>query len=98
VAAVDTVTDGYFVLYPPAQRLKSGYISVLPVSVTVPADGDSTAGFALCWAAPAAFAPTSDPAKPTATTVIAAATKRARRVERIKGPPLEVVAVDWVAV
>src|SRR3974377_211506 len=42
VPAVWMVTLEYLVLYPPAQRLNSGYIRVLPVSVTVPPEGVSS--------------------------------------------------------
>jgi hypothetical protein len=68
-------------------------MSELPVSVTVPADGVSTPLFGNLVLALAAVAKASEPPIPTAMTAVRPTMRRARRVDPVKGPPLEFVAV-----
>ena len=88
------VTLGYLVLYPPAQRLKSGYSRVLPVSVTVPPEGVSTPLFgSLTLAAEAAELMTTElSASPAAAATIAPRLNRAARINVFTGSLL----VRWL--
>jgi hypothetical protein len=64
----------------------------LPVSVIVPADGVSMLLFGFLEAL-ADVATASEPPTPTATLAVRATMRRARRVDPVKGPPLDFVAV-----
>jgi hypothetical protein len=71
-----------FSLYPLAHRLKSGYSSVLPVSVTVPPEGFSTV-FRVTLAAEAAVAKPIAVEPSASPDAMATSTPRFRRAARI---------------
>ena len=86
VPAVWIVVFEYLVLYPPAHRLKRGYIKVLPVSVTVPPDGVSTPLFGSLTLAEAAELITIElNARPVTAAMITPRFSRAARCNFFTG-------------